>query len=367
MIVALTYAIFLFLILRFCIVLFNYISHPKLPPAPRNYYDFVSILVTGYASLAQLAALLQSISEQDFENYEVIIYAGGSASETTSADDVRRIAGIFSGKNGRFSVISKEELQGEGIFASENAACRQLADRAKGDYLMFLSGVERMETGLIYSSLYRMKMHSLSLLSLLTDQKMKTFGEGQVTPLINYMLLGLLPLRLVLLSRSRHFAAASGQFMLFKAGHYTTFQWHLGSGGSYADATTIMKQVKSLGLRAETLLANGYISGRTYRGFAQGMKRLERKLSTGFERNVPALLFYLIVCGIGYLFILPVISMQLLGMALTLIAGMRIMTSLMGNQPVWWNLLFHPLQIMAMTGALVLSIFRILGTVTRKL
>ena len=71
--VFLIYAVYSFLILRFCMVLFNYISNPKLPRAPRNYYDFVSILIPGYANLAQLAGLLQSIREQDFENYEVIV------------------------------------------------------------------------------------------------------------------------------------------------------------------------------------------------------------------------------------------------------------------------------------------------------
>ncbi|HYH57390.1 MAG TPA: glycosyltransferase family 2 protein [Anseongella sp.] len=266
---------------------------------------------------------------------------------------------MFSGYSEKFRVLSPESHPGEQGPSGRDRGCRQLAAEAKGDYLLFLNSVERIEAGLIYSALYRMKIHSLSLLSLFTDQKMKTFGEGQVVPLVSYILFSLLPLRLILLSRSTHFAAASGQFMLFNARHYKAFQWHLESDEGSADGTSIMKRIKELGFRAETLLANGYVTARMYSGFGPAMKSLSEILVSGFERSAPALLVYLLLCGLGYLFILPVLSMQLLGMALALIVCMRIMVSLMGNQPVWWNLLFHPVQMVVMVIALSNSIFRI--------
>src|SRR5690606_14481236 len=138
--------------------------------APRNYYDQVSILVKGFTDTTQLARLLQSVRNQDFENYEVIVLAG-------KGDEAAfRTFGVFAGKDKRFRIIG-ETFAGPGR-DGELSACRQLAEQATGDYLLFLESAEHIEPGLIYNALYRMKRHSLSLLSLLADQKMMTFGEG---------------------------------------------------------------------------------------------------------------------------------------------------------------------------------------------
>lgn len=349
MILFLTYAVFLFLILRFCMVLFNYLSNPRLPAAPRNYYDFISILIPSYVDLTQLAGLLQSIREQDFENYEVIV--GGDGSK-----ELEQVFELATGRDDRFMIAAAP--------GDTEKLCGHLASRAKGDYFLFLNHVERIETGLLYNSLYRMKLHSLGLLSLFADQKMKRFGEGQLVPLANLLLTNLLPLRLILLTRWKWLAAANGQFLLFNAVHYRTFQWHLGGQSSapgeaeLPDGTRIMKKVKELGFRVESLFANRYVTGRMYAG-RNGFVAFREDLISGSGGNFLLLFLYLLLCCIGFMYLLPVLSMQLLGMALTLVVGMRIMVSLMGNQPVWWNLLFHPLQMAVLTVAICASLFRI--------
>ncbi|QEC54079.1 glycosyl transferase family 2 [Anseongella ginsenosidimutans] len=371
MILTLTYAVFLFLILRFCMVLFNFISNPKLPSAPRNYYDFVSILIPSYVSLSQLAGLLQSIREQDFENYEVLIYGDGSG-------ELRQVAAMAAGRDARVRILEpagpgspesaeipempwlNEGAGSAGRAQSERAEkkCRFLASRAKGDYLLFLNRVERVERGLIYNALYRAKIHSLGLLSLFADQKMKTFAEGQLVPSLNYLLVSLLPLRLILLTRWKWLAAGSGQFLLFDARHYQAFQWHSQTGSSGPDASDIMKKMKELGFRVEALFANGYVSGRIYTG-KRCFGAFRKDVLSGFEGNIPVMFMYLLLCCLGPLCLMPLLSMQLLGMGLTLVTGMRIMSSLMANQPVWWNLLFHPLQMACLAAAAGASIFRI--------
>ena len=70
----LIYSIFVFLILRFAVTLFNFISNPKLPNAGRHYTDLVSILIPVSHNHFGLRQLLKSINEQDYEHFEVLIF-----------------------------------------------------------------------------------------------------------------------------------------------------------------------------------------------------------------------------------------------------------------------------------------------------
>lgn len=341
MVLILVYVVFSLLIVRFCMVLFNFTSHPKLPGAPRNYYDSVSVLIPSYLNLSQLAGLVQSIREQEFENYEVLIAADGSA-------DQAQVVKLASGGDARFRIIQPPD----------EAVCPALAAQAEGDYFLFLHHVERIEHGLIYNALYRMKLNSLGLLSLFPEQKMKTFSEGQLAPLMNYLLVTLLPLRLVLLTRWKWLVAGSEQCLFFDARHYRAFQWHTDAEGATLSGQEIMRKMKSLGFRVESLFANGYVSGRLYAGRSSFLD-FQGDLIAGFRGSALALSAYLVLSYLGLLFVLPLLNMPLLGMALALLAGMRILSSLLNRQPVWWNVLFHPVQMTVLAAAMGASLFRI--------
>lgn len=346
MVLVLIYAVFSLLIVRFCMVLFNFTSHPKLPGAPRNYYDFVSFLIPSYVDLTQLTGLVQSIREQEFENYEVLIYGNG-------APELRRLVKMASGNDSRFRIVQPLRPYGGGPPPEQT-----LAAQAGGDYFVFLKDLERIEPGLVYSAIYRMKLHSLALLSLFPEQKMKTFVEGQLVPLKNYLLVSLLPLRLVLLSPWKWLVASNDQCLLFDAKHYRSFKWHSGTGSDTPRGPEIMKTMKALGFRVESLFANRYVSGRMYTG-ERSFLDFQGDLISDFGGSAMALGAYLLFSYLGMIFLIPVLNMQLIGMALTLLVGMRILSSLLNKQPVWWNVLFHPLQMTLLAAAIGASLFRI--------
>jgi hypothetical protein len=127
-----------------------------------------------------------------------------------------KYAGILPPKHPRFKVIKGNALPAHWL--GKNYACHQLAQQATGEYYLFLDADEQVQKGLINSAVHRMKLRDLSLLSLFTNQTMLSVGEEMVVPLMHYILLNLLPLRLVYLVKSAAVAAASGQFMLFDAG-----------------------------------------------------------------------------------------------------------------------------------------------------
>jgi len=344
----LIYLIFFFLILRFTVTLFNFISNPKLTNSGRKYTDFVSILIPARNEEHNIIDLLQSIKEQDYENYEVIIL------DDNSSDDTLQICTDYCQVNNRFKVVSGKELPGDWL--GKNYACSQLAGFAKGEYLIFLDADDLITNGLINNSIHRMKINKLSLLSIFTNQLMQTPGEWLVVPLMHLILLNLLPLRLVMLSRNAVFAAASGQFMMFDAKSYRVNKWHERVKMQVVEDIEIIKLVKGADYKAETLLANGFIYCRMYRSFPEALNGFSKNLLAGFGYNVIALFFYLFLVVMGPFAIAYFLSLDLALFALTLIILSRIMISLLAGQNVLLNLILHPFQLLCMVLVSVFSV-----------
>jgi glycosyltransferase involved in cell wall biosynthesis len=344
----LIYFIFLFLVLRFTVTLFNFISNPKLSSAPRSYDHLVSILIPARNEEHTILNLLESIRDQEYRNYEVIIL------DDHSTDQTFALCQEFCNSNQKFRVISGKSLPAGWL--GKNYACYQLAEHSRGDLLMFLDSDVSIEDGLINNAVHRMKFYRLDLLSLFPNQIMGSLGEKLIVPLMHFTLLNLLPLRLVRLSKSPAFSAASGQFMMFAAGSYKEGQWHSLVKNKVVEDIEIMKLVKVSGLRGETLLANGYIFCRMYRNFAEAFRGFSKNHFAGFNNNVVGLFIYLLLVILGPLAIAYILSAELLSFALSLIILSRVMISLMSGQNVWLNIILHPLQMAAMLFIAVISV-----------
>lgn len=342
------YTIFCFLILRFTVTLFNFISNPKLTHSVKHYKELVSILIPARNEEEDILNLLHSIQKQEYQHYEVLIL------DDNSTDRTFELCKAFADDDTRFRILSGDKLPKGWL--GKNFACSQLAKAAKGKYLMFLDADETIANGLINNSVHRMKMNQLTLLSLFTNQVMLSFGELLVVPLMHFLLLNLLPLRLVRLSKNPAFAAASGQFMLFDAKHYHDNQWHRQVKHQVVEDVEIMKLVKGYGYKGETLLGNGYIFCRMYKNFKEAVEGSSKNLLAGFNNNVLGLSVYLILVIFGPLIIVSFIGFGLLFFALSLIILSRIMISLASGQNPLWNILLHPLQMLVFVLISILSI-----------
>ncbi len=342
------YLVFFFLILRFTVTVFNFISNPKLTPSVRQYHEFVSILIPARNEEDNIIPLLQSIQNQNYKQYEALIL------DDNSTDETFKRCNDFSKTDHRFKVLKGKDLPKGWL--GKNFACYQLAKAAKGKYLLFLDADETIVSGLIDHSIHRMKTYNLSLLSLFANQIMLTVGERMVVPLMHFLLLNLLPLRLVKLSKNPAFSAASGQFMLFNAAGYHANQWHEQVKNKVVEDVEIMKLIKSRGYTAEALLANGYVFCRMYKSFNEAINGFSKNLLAGFNHNIWGLLFYLILVVAGPISIAWILGLQPLLFALSLIVLSRIMISLSSGQNAWINVALHPLQIIALVIISVISI-----------
>jgi glycosyltransferase involved in cell wall biosynthesis len=245
-----------------------------------------------------------------------------------------------------FKVIKGKALPAGWL--GKNYACHQLAQQATGNYFLFLDADEKIENGLINSAVHRMNLRGLSLLSLFTNQTMVTPGENMVVPLMHYILLNLLPLRLVYLVKSAAVAAASGQFMLFNAEDYNKYQWHQLAKNKVVEDVEIMKLVKASKLNGEALLANGMISCRMYKGYNQAVNGFGKNFLAAFNYNVFGFLIYLLLIIGGPVVVVMTMNPNFIAMMVGLIILSRIMISLTAGQNAWLNVLLHPIQMLSL-------------------
>lgn len=353
------YLIYFFLILRFCVTLFNFISNPKITKVSHQYHDLVSVLIPARDEEKNILTLLQSIKNQDYKNIEVLIL------DDHSSDKTYNICTEFASQNPAFRIVKGKELpQG---WLGKNFACYQLAQQAKGKYLLFLDADEEVYNGLINSAIYRTKIHKLALLSLFTNQVMVSFGEKFVVPLMHFMLLNLLPLRLIYLSENPAFAAASGQFMFFDAEKYHQHQWHQKVKNQVVEDVEIMKCVKQQKLKGEGLLANGLIRCRMYNSYEEAVYGFSKNFLAPFNYSIITFLLYVVFLIGGPILVALTLPLQLFLMMVSLIVLTRIMISLSSGQNSFYNVLFHPLQMFSLIIVAYLSIKKHLTkTVTWK-
>ena len=342
------YLIYFFLILRFCVTLFNFISNPKLTKVSHHYHDLVSILIPARDEEKNILTLLQSIKDQDYKDIEVIIL------DDHSTDKTYKICADFASRNDAFRIIKGESLSSDWL--GKNFACHQLAQQAKGKYLLFLDADEEVYNGLINSAVYRTKIHKLSLLSLFTNQVMVSFGEKLVVPLMHFMLLNLLPLRLIYLSKNPAFAAASGQFMFFDAEKYHQHQWHEKVKNQVVEDVEIMKCVKQQKLKGEGLLANGLIRCRMYNNYQEAIYGFSKNFLAPFNYSILTFLLYIVFLIGGPILVAFTLPLQLFLMMVSLIVLTRVMISLSSGQSSFYNILLHPLQMFSLVVVAYLSV-----------
>lgn len=352
------YLIFFFLILRFTVTLFNFISNPKLTPTGKHYTDLVSILIPEAADEEDLFTLLQSIRAQDYKNYEVLLL-----NRSFNVLYHSELKGIAADK--RFKFLEPSELSS--AHPDNNIYADQLSKKARGSYLVFPDPRSIVATGLINNAVHRMKIQQLALLGLYSNQIMFTIGERLVVPLINYLLLSLVPLRLIRLSKNPAFAISSGQFLMFDAQIYKNHNWMgLTKNKKHDDTTDLMKQIKSSGYHTEVLLANGFLYSRMYSGFTEAISSLSNTIISNFG-SLTALLIYIFLAIAGPAAMAVFMDIELLLFAVTLIVLSRIMISLASGQNAWLNVLLHPLQMLCFLLIFVIAVPKhFTRSVTRK-
>jgi hypothetical protein len=242
-------------------------------------------------------------------------------------------------------------------WTGKNFACFQLAQAARGKYLVFLDADVELHPDLVRSAVYQMRLKGLSLLSLFCRQEVRTFGEKVTVPLMNFLLLTLLPIRLIESHKDPIFSAACGQFMMFTSETYHKYQWHERASAKIAEDLAIMKMIKQNAVKGQGLLSGKLMTCRMYTGFIDAVEGFSKNFITPFNDSIALFVLFLSVVLFGPLLVIGTGDLYLILGLLSIISLTRFFTGKLSGEPNW-KILLHPFQMLSLFYIGLVSVYR---------
>ena len=261
------------------VLLVNTFTFPVLTPVRRTQKDNeaepeaavwsgrrVSLLVPARNEAVNLAQTLPLLVQQGAD--EVLVL------DDNSDDETAQVIGEFAGVRG---------LEGQPLppgWSGKNWACWQLAQKAKGDILVFTDADVSWEPGALASLLSFAQRSDAVYSSVWPRQRTDTLFERLSVPVIDLILLGLLPYPLVKNTTDAAFSAGNGQCMMWTRSAYLQVGGHAAFKAEVLEDVKMGQVAKGRGLKTVLALGGDLLSVRMY--------RTRDELLEGFSKNILA-------------------------------------------------------------------------------
>ncbi|MFO7864409.1 MAG: glycosyltransferase family A protein [Salinivirgaceae bacterium] len=293
----------------------------------------VDVFIPARNEERNIGSLLADLVQQTHAQTTIWVY------DDLSTDRTAEVVAQFAQRHSNVKLISGKPLP-DG-WSGKNHACFQLANRSTADVLVFLDADVHVTPRFVAQAVAYLQQQKLKLLSFFPVQQMQSRGEKLVVPLMNWILLSLLPLKLIKVTRVSSFAAANGQCMIFDAENYRENQWHKLVKQCPVEDIAIIKRMKNRRFRVATLLGNGEIACRMYSGYADAMAGLARSAPAFFANNVVWAFVFLVLVIVPPVYLL--INGFWLPLALYVFVAlvMKVFISKMSQQSVRETVLYH--------------------------
>lgn len=193
-------------------------------PAP-----LISVLIPARNEEENIETCLKSLQKQDYPNFEVLVL------DDNSTDSTAELVEGMAAKDERIRLIKGEPLP-EG-WAGKPFACYQLAEKARGSWLLFVDADTTHAPYMLRSTLALALELKTSLLSGFPRQMAESLPEKIAMPLMYFVIMGWLPLWWLHRSKVPRASLAIGQFILFLREEY----WRI--GGHMAVKDRILEDV----------------------------------------------------------------------------------------------------------------------------
>lgn len=305
------------------------------------------ILVPVRNEEARIEPLLNSL-EGSLPSLRKVIFCDDHSTDST--------ASIIEGsikKCQQISMIKGAELP-DG-WNGKTFACHQLAQKSESNLMLFLDADVTLAPQLpvVISNILTKKQ--LALVSVFPLQEMKSVGELTTVPIMHWILLSLLPLRMVYWLKGKSIAAANGQVMLFDSKIYRLNQWHRLVKDEVVEDIKIARLIKSRNYKMAVYVSHNLVRCRMYGSYKEAIKGFSKNIHEFFGGSRLIALLYFILLGVGPLAVLPFLTFwQSILLACFIIIN-RLSTSFAAGQNGLINLLLHPLQVLAMGHILIVN------------
>jgi len=281
------YISFGFLCFQLFNVLINFLFRQAIAKTEIQNNDLISVLIPARNEENNIACLLDAL--QKFNNNIEILVCNDH-----STDNTEEIISRYQTTDQRIRLIESEVLPKGWL--GKNHACYQLAKQASGKYLLFVDADVVISGNIIADAVSYAKKHKLGLLSVFPKQVLLTIGEKKSVPLMNYILLTLLPLVFVRFSPFKSHTAANGQFILFESKTYFELEPHKQFKNSAVEDIAISKFYKKQKIKIACLIGEERIQCRMYDSYKDALNGFSKNIFMFFGNSpIVAFLFWVFV------------------------------------------------------------------------
>ncbi len=328
----LAYFIFGFAFAQLLVAHVNLVFRPNFTKSKPDFNALVSILIPARNEEKNIGNLLKDLQNQDYQNIEIIVF------NDLSTDKTAEIVSEYSNLDSRIKLINSSGLPNGWL--GKNYACHNLSHHAKGAYFLFLDADVQICKDIVINTIGMAKKHNLGLLSIFPKQIMITKGEQISVPVMNYILLSLLPLILVRKLKFPSLAAANGQFMLFESAKYLEYLPHEKMKANKVEDIEIARFYKQNNIKIAVLTGNDTITCRMYNSFSDAANGFSKNVVNFFGNSFAMATIFWIITTFGFLVVLFNLSTNTFIFYILISLITRILISVISRQNILQNIIF---------------------------
>ncbi|HEX6245816.1 MAG TPA: glycosyltransferase family 2 protein [Polyangiales bacterium] len=338
----------------FALTLLNVATWPRGRPDPAR-RPRVSVLIPARNEERNIERCVRAALTTGYALHEVIVY------DDQSTDSTSHILEALQREAPALRVVRGDLLPAGWVGKAH--ACHRLVQLASGDVLLFVDADTELQPGgvaRILSLLYPRRGSGADVVSAVPRQRMQSFGERLLVPLLHLTYTSWLPLLLVQHSRDPRFVAANGQLLAIRHEVAVLLGGFSAVASEIVDDVAFCRHAKVRG--AKVVFADGFRVARCrmYRSFREVWSGFSKNLYEGLGSR-PLRLGAVMALYLGA-FVAPyvVLALALLlpgwaalapaaafGVALNL--ALRALLALRFRQPLE-GVLLHPLGVLALCG-----------------
>lgn len=230
----------------------------------------VSVLVPARDEEENIRNCLESLLNQTYTNYEVLVL------DDNSADDTYKIVREMAAKDPRLKIFRGDPLPED--WNGKPYALQQLSRKARGDILIFTDADTTHGPGSVSWAVTNIIENQVDCVSGYVDQEMYTFGEKITIPLM-YLLTGfIIPLGLNTILPFPILSSALGQFIAVKTDVFRICRGFADIRQKTSDDVYFARLVKARGFRTMFLDAGRNVRCRMYTGYQQAAKGIGKNI-----------------------------------------------------------------------------------------
>lgn len=239
---------------------------------PPRSEETLFVLIPARDEAENIAECVEGWLRQEGVNLRVFVLDDGST------DGTDRLVEEIAAQDARVRLL-RGEPKPPG-WAGKVWACRQLGDVASAegaDWLLFVDADTRARPGLATAALYHAQTTDADMVSTFPYQVTGSFPERVVLPMLHFLIMTFLPVRMVWESSFPQLVAACGQFELFASEAYRAVGGHASLPASFHDGLQLARRIKASGRSVRLFDGSDRLTCHMYSG--------GRAVWNGFTRN----------------------------------------------------------------------------------